>query len=228
MRAFRLLVVLTLAFTFAGWRPAAAADVIQPGAYMETSEGSCTQNFIYDGTGGKKGKVYVGTAAHCVGKVGQDIIDWSGTTFGDVAVVGNEDDTETDWALIEVRQAYLSRVSAAVKGHPSYPKGFTTPTDTRVGDSIQLSGYGLGYHTTATTRERRTAVMNYDDARLYDVIGPIHWGDSGGPLVHIPTGKALGIVSRLCIGVCTEEGPTVQGILSQASAKGFSVRLRTV
>jgi hypothetical protein len=60
------------------------------------------------------------------------------------------------------------------------------------------------------------------------VDGPIHWGDSGGPLVHRRTGKALGIVSRLCIGACTEEGPTVQGILAKAASRGFTVTLKTV
>ena len=63
---------------------------------------------------------------------------------------------------------------------------------------------------------------------LYDVTGPIHWGDSGGPLVHVRTGKALGIVSRLCAGACSEEGPTVQGILAKAAAAGFPVSLKTV
>ena len=108
------------------------------------------------------------------------------------------------------------------------PKGYTTPAETLLGDQIQLSGYGLGYDTTTTTQEQRKAVMGSDDAETYDVTGPIHWGDSGGPLVHIATGKALGIVSRLCAGSCSEEGPTVQGILAKAASRGFSVTLRTV
>ena len=95
------------------------------------------------------------------------------------------------------------------------------PADTLTGDSIQLSGYGLGYGTTQPTQEQRTAIMGLDDAETYDVSGPIHWGDSGGPLVHKRTGKALGIVSRLCAGACSEEGPTVQGILAKAAAAGY-------
>jgi hypothetical protein len=39
---------------------------------------------------------------------------------------------------------------------------------------------------------------------------------------------SLGIVSRLCIGLCEEEGPTVEGILAKAAAAGFSVTVRTV
>ena len=154
--------------------------------------------------------------------------DIEGTTFGKVAFIGDADVTEWDFAFIEVDAEDVSRVSAAVKGHPAYPKGSTVPADTLTGDTIQLSGYGLGYGTTPTTQERRTAIMGFDNTELYDVSGPIHWGDSGGPLVHVRTGKALGIVSRLCAGACSEEGPTVQGILAKAAAAGFPVTLRTV
>lgn len=221
----RIAVALTLVLAGLAAGPQAhAVNTIQPGAYMQAGNAGCTMNFIYDGGG----KTYVGTAAHCVEKVGQDVETFDGTIFGDVAVIGNEDRTEEDWALIEIRTQYLSAVSPAVKGSPSYPRGFTTPSETFLGDTIQLSGYGLGFDLISVTRERRNAVMNYDDTELYDLVGPVIYGDSGGPVVHIDTGKALGIVSRLCLGACTEEGPTVQGILSKAAGKGFNVSLRTV
>ena len=154
--------------------------------------------------------------------------DIDGTDFGKVAFIGDQNVTQWDFAFIAVDPEDVGRVSAAVKGHPTFPKGSTVPADTLTGDTIQLSGYGLGYDTTPATQERRQALMGFDDAELYDVSGPIHWGDSGGPLVHVNTGKALGIVSRLCAGACSEEGPTVQGILAKAAASGFPVTLRTV
>jgi len=203
---------------------ASAAVTLQPGAYHETDAGSCTLNFVY--TGGST--TYLGTAAHCVSSVGQRTRDIDGVEFGSVAFIGNADDENWDFAFIQVDPEDLSRVSAAVKGWPAYPKGFTTPAETLTGDSIQLSGYGLGYGTTKATQEQRTAIMGFDDANYYTVSGPIHWGDSGGPLVHRRTGKALGIVSRLCAGACSEMGPTVQGILAKAASRGFSVSLRTV
>ena len=203
---------------------ASAAVTLQPGAYHETDAGSCTLNFAY--TGG--GNTYLGTAAHCVASIGQRVRDIEGTEFGSVAFIGNQDTTEWDFAFIRVDSEDLGRVSPAVKGHPTYPRGSTVPTDTLTGDQIQLSGYGLGYDTTQPTQEQRRALMGFDDTELYTVSGPIHWGDSGGPLVHIGTGKALGIVSRLCAGACSEEGPTVQGILAKAAASGFPVTLRTV
>jgi hypothetical protein len=224
MRRTLITAMAAIAVAIAAPATAVAAGPLQPGAYHETDAGSCTLNFAY--TGG--GKTYLGTAAHCVESIGQPVQDIDGETFGTVAFIGNADVTEWDFAFIEVEAEDLSRVSPAVKGHPGFPTGATTPTETLTGDTIQLSGYGLGYGTTPTTQERRQAVMGSDDSELYTVSGPIHWGDSGGPLVHVRTGKALGIVSRLCVGACSEEGPTVQGILAKAAASGFPVALRTV
>ena len=204
---------------------ASAAVTLQPGAYMETDVGSCTLNFAYTGP---SGQTLLGTAAHCVERNGQGVRDIEGVQFGTVAFIGDANTTDWDFAFIRVDAEDLGRVSPAVKGHSAFPKGFTTAADTLTGDSIQLSGYGLGYGTTKTTQEQRTAIMGFDDASTYDVSGPIHWGDSGGPLVHKRTGKALGIVSRLCAGACSEEGPTVQGILAKAASRGFPVTLRTV
>jgi hypothetical protein len=201
-----------------------AAATLQPGAYHTTPKGSCTLNFAYtDGA-----STYLGTAAHCANGVGDRAKDIDGVEFGTVTWRGDENDTAWDFAFIKVDPEDVSRVSAAVKGYPAYPKGFTVPADTTSGDSIQLSGYGMGYDTTKATQEQRTATFMFDDTSIYGVTGPIHWGDSGGPLVHRRTGKALGIVSRLCVGVCTEEGPTVQGILDKARSRGLSLTLRTV
>jgi len=202
----------------------AGAAPIQPGAYHETDAGACTLNFIYDGGG----KVYAGTAAHCVSAIGQDVRDEDGVVFGDVAFIGDEDATETDYAFIEIRASALSRVSPAVKGWPSYPTGATTSSQTAVGDQVVSSGYGLVFSLLALTREQRPALLTFDDAEIQTVLGALIFGDSGGPLIHKPTGRALGIVSRLCIGLCEEEGPTVEGLLAKAAARGFSVTLRTV
>lgn len=216
--------ICVFAIALAAPAAASAAATIQPGAYHETDAGSCTLNYIYDGGG----VTYAGTAAHCTASVGQPVRDIDGVQFGTVAFRGDENDTARDYAFIRIDAEDLGRVSPGVKGYPQYPTGSTVPTDTATGDQIQLSGYGLGYDTTKQTQEGRKAIMGFDDTQIYDVTGPIHWGDSGGPLVQIKTGKALGIVSRLCVGICTEEGPTVQGLMADAAARGFAVTLRTV
>jgi hypothetical protein len=195
---------------------------IQPGAFHETDVGGCTLNFVYDGAGGP----YMGTAAHCAEQVGDDVRDETGAVFGDIAAIGDADETATDWALIRVRPELVAHVNPRMKGHPQYPTGVTTAAQTAVGSQIQLSGYGVGFDVSPTTREQRRATLTYDDAETHQVMATLIFGDSGGPLVHIPTGRALGIVSRLCAGLCEEEGPTVQGILAKAAAQGFNVTVR--
>ncbi|HEU0131948.1 MAG TPA: trypsin-like serine protease [Mycobacteriales bacterium] len=206
----------------------ASGGYLQPGDYMVAGSSACTTNFVYDGTGSLAGKVYLGTAAHCVTNVGQDVADINGTVWGDVALIGDQNSTAPDYAFIEVRAAHVSRVRAWVKGYPNYPTGYTTSNETATGDLVQVSGYGLGFDLTNVTQEKRQAVLTFDDAQTHNVLGPIDFGDSGGPLVHVKTGKALGIVSRLCTGACSETGPTVQGIIAKAAARGFTVTLRTV
>ena len=232
MRAARnlaLALIAALGVSFAPVTPAEAAVAIQPGTYIESNVGLCTTNFVYDGTGGKAGKVYIGTAAHCVERVGDDVaLADTGETFGDVAALGDQDSDNTDWALIEVRAAFAPRVSPAVKGHPQYPTGVTTSTQTLTGDAVQLSGYGVGFSATGPTREKRVGTLSFDDPEVHGVVAPLIFGDSGGPLVHVATGRALGLVSRLCVGSCTEVGPTIEGVLAKAAAKGFTVSVRTV
>ena len=203
---------------------AQAAPTLQPGAYHETDAGSCTLNFVYD----HAGTTVLGTAAHCVTKVGERVRDSDGVEFGTVDLIGNADVTEQDYAFIRVDPEDLARVSPAVKGYPQYPKGLTTPSETATGDLIQVSGYGVGFDVSTPTREQRKAVLGFDDAEIHTLTGPVIFGDSGGPFIHIKTGKALGIVSRLCVGLCTEEGPTVQGLIAKAAARGYGVTLKTV
>ena len=224
----RIAAVLVTAF-FVSAAPAAAQDPIQPGDYMESGGSACTLNFVYDGTGSLAGRTFIGTAAHCVSRVGDDVALEDGTVFGDVALIGDPDATAPDYAFIEVRSAFVSRLSPALKGHPTLPRGgYTRSTETRTGDLIQQSGYGLGANITNVTREQRRSVLVFDDAEYGGIVGYSIFGDSGGPYVHLPTGKAFGIVSRACIDICQEEGPTVEGLLAKAAARGFTVQLRTV
>ena len=210
--------------------PATAADPLQPGARIGTTIGSCTANFVYDGAGDFAGKVYLGTAAHCVSKVGDPVRDGAGVTFGKVAFIGPWDRTANDFAFIEVAAAHVDRVSPAMKGHPQFPTGVAVDAETTTGDLVQFSGYGVGWSWTETTREERVGVLMLDDDDVQRVHGSVTWGDSGGPVVHIPSGKALGIATEICAGsaICTEKGPTIDGVLRRAAAGGFTVTLRTV
>lgn len=208
--------------------PAAGAQSkIQPGAELRTKAGQCTLNFVYDGIGVNAGRVFIGTAAHCGDKVGDRAMDGGGDPFGSFAFLGNADETTHDYAFIEVDQQHLSRVDPAVKGHPEYPTGFTTPDETAVGDLIQMSGYGLGFGETQPTQEQRQTILQSDDEELFTLSGPSVNGDSGGPFVHVDTGKALGLVSQYGFSrAATDVGPTIQGVLAKAARAGFPVQLR--
>ena len=221
---------------------ATALGTVQPGDYIETSIGACTLGFVFDGTGTRAGNVYFSTAAHCVRSIGEDIRLLDGTIIGDVAVVGGASageipPTAQDWALILVRDQYEGNVRGAVRGHPSTPTGYTTPSMTNQFDLVRFSGYGLGFDFLALTRESRVGLMGGDNTETYDLIGMDVGGDSGGPIIHDPTGRALGLVSRGCVGavglgVCldplgTSVGPTIQGIVAKASGKTYPVHLRT-
>lgn len=215
------------------WGPSAhAALPVQPGIQIESGGSGCTASFVYDGAGqGNSGKVFIGTAGHCVAKIGDAVRNEEGETFASVAFIGNAEDLRTDYAFLEVLPAFADRVSPAVKGHPNIPAvGVATPADTRPGDAIQISGYGTAFELLPATRERRTAQLTGHSDRYYEIFGPITQGDSGGPLVHLASGRALGVISRLCFGLSClgVHGPSVQGIIAHATAGGFPVRLRTV
>lgn len=218
--AFALVTVLSIA------PGAPAAPSIQPGTFISTPVGGCTLSFVYDGGGLQSGKVFMGTAAHCVNKVGDKVALQDGTVIGQAAAIGNANNASTDWSLIEISPAYISRVKAAVIGHPNSPRGYAKSSS--IGDEVAFSGYGIPFDQTSFTRQNRFGFMVTQSSNHYTLLGSDSWGDSGGPIVFSRSGKAMGIVSRLCIGVCTSEGPTVQGTLQQAAAKGFAVTLRSV
>jgi hypothetical protein len=221
------LLLATLAATLCLAPAAQAQSAIQPGAMLQTEAGQCTLNFVYDGLGRNAGKVYIGTAAHCGDKVGQEARDVDDKPFGAFAFIADADDAAFDYAFIEVAPEHLPRVDPALKGHPELPKGFTTPEETEAGDLIQMSGYGLGFGETQTTQEQRQTVLQSDDADIFTLSGPSVNGDSGGPFVHIPTGKALGLVSQYGFThLATDVGPTIEGVLAKAAKAGFPVSLR--
>lgn len=189
---------------------------------MFTDVGGCTLGFA--ATGG--GETYFMTAAHCVERVGDDVELEDGTVFADVAAIGDADDTARDWALLDVRNAFVPQVRGAVRGIPGTPTGSTTANETEAGDVLRFSGHGIPFFIDPITRENRYGVVVSDDGDMYTAVGMDSFGDSGGPIVHEASGKAYGLVSRLCLGVCTSEGPTIQGVLGKAAARGFALTLK--
>lgn len=207
---------------------------IQPGAsIINEGGGQCTLNWVYDGIGARAGEVFVGTAAHCVDRVGETITLQTGTfgqptlDIGQVAFIS----PRLDYSLIRVDDANLGFVDPAMKGHPSIPAGVSTTETSSLGDLIQFSGNGVGFHATTPTQERRVGILHFNDGTEWSALGPVTPGDSGGPAADITDGnKALGIVTVLCVGTtCAGAGGvSVEGLLEEAASYGFTVAVRTV
>lgn len=246
--------------------PAAGAGIpIQPGDMIVIDgSGLCTLNFVFRGTDTLEGKVYIGTAAHCIagnrnakidhyngnfagqGMGGYFLASRTATSFATVAWLGDYGDSvnggpsldnglpgaQLDFALLEVKPAFLDRVSPAVRGHPDTPVGFTVHTETAQRDLLWHSGHGVAYSDVRHLRENHPGILYSDNARTYVELGTSLPGDSGGPIIHEKTGKAFGIVSGSEAGFAVppyrDLGPTVEGVLAELASFGVTVELATV
>ena len=227
-----LLLVTILPFSPASEDAAAGNGLIQPGDFVAVGGAGCTLNFVYDGIGVNGGKVYMGTAAHCVGSVGQAASTDGYSNFGTVAFIRSACCAALDYAFIEVKPQYHSVIDPSVRGHPDFPTGYTTSAESGLGDLIYISGWGMGFNVNGVLRHQRIGVVYGDNADTYTIEGPIIFGDSGGPLTH-ESGKAYGVVSRIVYGTILppggyQTGPSIEQVLSDAAASGFPLELRTV
>jgi hypothetical protein len=232
-------ILMAVAATFL-FLPSVRADhllsseyLIQPGASIRTETGQCTLNWVYDGMRRHKGEVFVGTAAHCVERVGQPVILQTGTDGTEVLEIGRVAfiSENHDYCLIRVDKRKRSLVDPGMKGHPAIPTGVSTTDTAAVGHLVQFSGNGVGFHAHESTRQERRGLLHTVSTEWWSAAGAVTFGDSGGPAANLADGnKALGVVAVVCAGAgCTGAGGiTVEGLLSDAAAYGFKVRLRTV
>ncbi len=243
MRHHPIFTISTFAIMFLLALPAGSAAIAAPIQPGDQVSGICTLNFAFDGTGDHAGEVYMGTAAHCVDKVGQRMSTSAHGKFGTVVYMGDYDGVDKngiagiqlDFALIRVDAQFEENVNPEVKGHPGLPTGYTTNLDTGQRDVVMFSGYGMGFGMTKATREERVGLMTWDNQKIYRLEGPIIFGDSGGPVLH-ESGKALGVVNHIAIGGCCsagrmvvyDEGATVQGLITELAGLGWTIDMRAV
>lgn len=225
----------------------AEGDVIKPGALIQVGGSFCTLNWIYDEVltseeaAEREPRVLAGTAAHCVDHVGQkgslarsSTIHDPGVQFGEVVYI----DADLDYAFIEVHPDHHDLVDPSMAGHPSIPTGVSTTETAAFGDLMQFSGHGGGYHLTAPTRERRVGVLSANNGRWHWVVASATRGDSGGPVANLTDGgKAFGHATALAVGHADgsttgfqagTSGVSLEGMLADAAAAGWNVRLRIV
>ena len=212
-----------------------APTYLQPGEAVSTPAGSCTMNFVYNGTGSKAGRVFIGTAAHCFTALGQSASAAGIANFGSVVYMGdynglNTGDfsngipgTQVDFALIEVNAAHYGKVKGEVKGHPGLPTALKVHSTVRLGDVFKFSGYGLGFFATKPTREMRVGVYTLGAGSNWNAAAPILSGDSGGPVLHFD-GKAVGVATH--VSAFGAGGPWLDVAMNEATANGWPIALR--
>jgi hypothetical protein len=186
---------------------------IQPGAILFMGGGQCTQNFVYRDS---QGALYSSTAGHCVGYVGQRMVDETRQEFG--TVIWEVDGTH-DFALIRIDPARYADVSPQMRIWGG-PTGYTTSDMTTIGDPVLQHGYGMIYGSNDVSRPRRGA-LQWDTRTGFGFAGAALFGDSGGPALHMPTGRAIGFVNSLGSVVSMVSGSTIEYFLERLAEDGY-------
>jgi hypothetical protein len=166
-----------------------------PGAAVQTSQGSCTLNFVVRGTPREDAaRTFIGTAGHCVlaepgertwaAGAGPEARDGSGAPLGRV-VYARLDETG-DYALIEpLRDVAVEPAMCHFAG----PSGTAGPSgDTTV--LLQHTGRGLGVSAVAPGRTGLARRFDHPTEVRMDAVASL--GDSGGPVAR--SGQAVGVV----------------------------------
>lgn len=195
-------------------------SLIQPGALMSEPNG-CTMNFVFTD---QAGKVYIGTASHCVRSEGQEV-------FVDDILIGTvawkAPVSQVDVALVAILPSLYGQVDPSVR-YWGGPTGVATPVVQFQPKAIYHYGYGLGYGASEYGRPR-AGVLDYQDGLIYRAQTTAVFGDSGSPII-LSTGEALGIVSHFALVQVpphTDEGPTIQYVIARAlSDKGLRLTLQ--
>lgn len=167
---------------------------IRPGAWMISPYG-CTMNFIFE----RSGTYAIGTAGHCVDKVGQEVVLLTLAPGGENPVlveVGevlkrHNNGIGDDFALVSIRPELQSQVSptTALIGGPCGQYAGSGP------ETVAHIGHGLVIGTGGTPRAG-AALTWFDDSYGWD--GAAIFGDSGSP-VRVTDLKAAGNLTHLVV-----------------------------
>ncbi|MDQ1711047.1 MAG: hypothetical protein QOE45_497 [Frankiaceae bacterium] len=224
LRSLALVAAGLLAVTAApgGAAPATSVDVftgIRPGALM-VSPSQCTMGFVFQTTEGAfdpAQQLYIGTAAHCVGSVGQHVslrvispTDGLPVTvdIGTVAVLGGGAFTD-DFALVAIDPALSSWVSPSV-AHWGGPTGADLTSGP--GTGITFTGHGLDV--TTGPGYPRAGVLGFRAPGYVKWFGATLGGDSGGP---VTTAAGLAVAGHKGLVVNTDGmavGVSIQSMLT--------------
>ena len=181
----------------------------------------CTANFIFtDGSSS-----YVGTARHCVDRVGQDVTMQVDTTT--IAVVGSvakmtsgDGEPGNDWALVRIDPAVAAEwgVDPAVPVIGG-PNGVFAGCDVQV---VKHYGHGYGVAVAQGKPEFGVATNWNDDGYGWTGFGAP--GDSGSPVL-LADGRAAGNFTHLIADIGTYPGSDLAGTRITKALRQFGVSL---
>lgn len=177
---------------------------IRPGAWM-VYPSWCTMNFIFSPSGvpGDGGPYYIGTAKHCVGRVGDPVVVTVSLTPGSppkaitVGTVSHVTDSGeqvigSDFALVKIDAALHASISPSM-AHVGGPTATYRGTDVV---PILQTGHGAVLGSGGMARAGATASYNTRFPHGYGMALPAMIGDSGSP-VRTSGGEALGNVTHI-------------------------------
>ena len=182
----------------------------------------CTANFIFaDAT-----SQYVGTARHCVSRIGEPVtMQLDTTTIGVVGTVSHmtsgEGEPGNDWALIRIDPA----VAAEWGVDPAIPViGGPQGVYTGCGPTpVAHYGHGYGVAVAQGKPEFGFATNVYDDGYGWTGFGAP--GDSGSPVVTQPGGPAIGNFTHLIVDLGAYPGSDLAGMRITKAMQQFGVQL---
>jgi hypothetical protein len=182
----------------------------------------CTANFVFSGSGNQ----YIGTARHCVDRIGQTVtMQVDTTTIADVGTVSHmtsgEGEPGNDWALIRIDPAVASRwgVDPAIPVIGG-PQGIYTGCDPT---TVVHYGHGYGVVVAQGKPEFGFATNLYDDGYGWTGFGAP--GDSGSPVITSPGGPAIGNFTHLIVDIGAYPGSDLAGMRITAAMQRFGVSL---
>jgi hypothetical protein len=182
----------------------------------------CTANFIFtDGT-----SQYVGTARHCVDRIGQEVtMQLDTSTIGVVGTVSHmtsgEGEPGNDWSLIKIDPA----VAAQWGVNPAMPViGGPQGVYTGCGPTpVFHYGHGYGVAVAQGKVEGGLATNVYDDG--YGWTGAGAPGDSGSGVLTAPGGPAIGDFTHLIVDFGAYAGSDLAGTRITKILRQFNVSL---
>jgi hypothetical protein len=183
----------------------------------------CTMGFILVD---RAGALYMITAGHCVTRKGARVYSETGEAFG--TVVFRLQSGTDDVALVRIDRARYKQVSPSVRDWGG-PTGVSTPSTVKQFDQLKFSGFSFILGDIPQTRAR-TGLLISQDAIHYTADTSASEGDSGAPFIDARTGQAVGIVRDFGltdVPPVTDDGPSVQRILTLLSKAGYRLRLKT-